>query len=51
MNRIRSNGFAQSIQSLSLVMPTLTNDLLLDQDDKFCTETSKGWLVDLSDYI
>ncbi len=41
MRRIRSNGFDQSVQSLSLVMPVLLNDVLEDQDDKFATEMRK----------
>ncbi len=41
MRRIRSNGFDQSVQSLSLVMPVLLNDVLDDQDDEFCMETRK----------
>ncbi len=41
MGRIRSTGLDQSVQSLSLLMPPLLNDILNDQDDKFATETRK----------
>jgi hypothetical protein len=41
MSRIQQNEVNQSIQSLSALMPFMTNHPLQDEDDKYFVETRK----------
>ena len=41
MRKIQSNEVNQSVQSLSLLMPSLGEQLLEDQDDKYFAQSCK----------
>lgn len=43
---MQSNGLNESVQSLSLLMPSLVDTLLQDQDDKYSIQTRKREIID-----